>query len=168
MPNCSNKQQFSRSQLEADGFAGWVTFDYLSAADPCPTSGGVYVVTRADQTPPCFLDQSCGGWFKDRDPTVPHGTLVANWVQDAEVVYIGKANSLRRRLSEFAKFGAGKKIGHWGGRLIWQLEESSTLLVGWKETPGLEPASVEASMIADFRAAYGHPPFANDPHRMGA
>ncbi|GAA5058705.1 hypothetical protein GCM10023208_25370 [Erythrobacter westpacificensis] len=162
------KQQFSRSQLETDGFVGWMTFDYLSAADPCPTSGGVYVVIRTDQNPPCFLDQSCGGWFKDRDPTVPHGTLVANWVEDAEVVYIGKANNLRRRLSEFAKFGAGKKIGHWGGRLIWQLGESSTLLVGWKETSGLEPALVEAKMIADFRAAYGHPPFANDPHRMGA
>lgn len=167
MPNCRMKQQFSRPKLEADGFVGWVTFDHLRDADPCPTSGGVYAVSRADQTAPCFLDRSCGGWFKDRDPTVPHDHLTANWVEDAEVVYIGKANSLRRRLREFSKFGAGQKIGHWGGRLIWQLEESSTLLVAWKETPGLDPAAVEANLISEFRAAYGQPPFANDPHRLG-
>lgn len=162
------KKQFSRPQLAADGFVGWATFDELRRADPCPTSSGVYVVSRANQTLPCFLDQSCGGWFKDRNPTVPRNHLMSNWVETAEVVYIGKANSLRRRLREFAKFGAGQKIGHWGGRLIWQLEESPTLLVAWKETPGLDPALVEAELIADFRAAYGQPPFANDPHRLGS
>jgi hypothetical protein len=94
--------------------------------------------------------------------------LSANWVSDAEVVYIGKANNLRRRLKEFAKFGAGHKIGHWGGRLIWQLEESHALLVAWKETPGRDPELVETELIAQFRAAYGQPPFANDPHRLGA
>lgn len=168
MPNWKMKKQFSRSQLEADGFVGWVSFDHMRDTDPCPTSGGVYVVIRADQSAPCFLDRSCGGWFKDRDPTVPNDQLIKNWVDAAEVVYIGKANILRRRLREFAKFGAGHRIGHWGGRLIWQLAESSKLLVAWKETPGLDPAAVEADMIAQFRAVYGQPPFANDPHRLGA
>ena len=168
MPYRFMKKQFSRSQLEADGFVGWATFDHLRNADPCPTSGGVYVVSRADQSAPCFLDQSCGGWFKDRDPTVPHDHLTVNWVEGAEIVYIGKANNIRRRLHEFAKFGEGRKIGHWGGRLIWQLEESPKLLVAWKETPGFDPASVETDLIAQFHAAYGQPPFANDPHRLGS
>lgn len=168
MPNCGMKQQFSRKRLKAQGFFGWVPFDYLRDADPCPTAGGVYVVGRADLSAPCFLDRSCGGWFKDRDPTVAREQLVANWVEDAEIVYIGKANNLRRRLREFAKCGAGHKIGHWGGRLIWQLEESPALLVAWKETPRLDPAAEEANLIAKFRSAYGQPPFANDPHRLGA
>lgn len=168
MPTFKVKNQFSRAALASDGFVGWVSFDYLRDADPCPTSGGVYVVTRVSQSDPCFLDRSCGGWFKDRDPTVPHKSLVANWVDDAEVVYIGKANNLRRRLREFAKFGAGHKIGHWGGRLIWQLEESSKLVVAWKETPNHEPATVESKMLDQFRLTYGAPPFANDPHRLGA
>ena len=167
MSTGSTRDTFSRSQLETAGFVGWVTFDHLQDADQCPTSGGVYIVSRADQNEPCFLDRSCGGWFKDRDPTVPHDNLVANWVEDAEVVYIGKANNLRRRLREFAKFGAGHKIGHWGGRLIWQLGESSRLLVAWKETPGFDPVAVETDMIAQFRGAYGQPPLANDPHRLG-
>jgi hypothetical protein len=49
--------------------------------------------------------------------------LIANWVDGAEVVYIGKADQLKRRLTQFADFGGGKPIGHWGGRLIWQLHE---------------------------------------------
>lgn len=159
--------KFTRSNLTADGFVGWVTFDQLRNADPCPKVGGVYVVVRADNSPPCFLNQSSGGWFKDRNPTVSLDQLQANWVPDAEVIYIGKANDIRRRLREFAKFGAGQKIGHWGGRLIWQLQESDSLLVAWKPTPGFDPLTYEAQLFAEFRADYGKPPFANDPHRLG-
>jgi hypothetical protein len=41
------------------------------------------------------------------------------------------------------------------------------LLVAWKETPGRIPVEVEAELIDQFRRAYGKPPFANDPHRLG-
>ena len=159
--------KFARDALVKDGFEGWVTFEALRSTDPCPEVGGVYVVARADASSPTFVDQSCGGWFKDRDPTVSVCELEANWVSDAEIVYIGKANNIRRRLKEFAKFGAGHKIGHWGGRLIWQLEESARLVVAWKPTPDIDPLAYEARLIAEFRAAYGKPPFANDPHRLG-
>lgn len=124
--------KFTRTQLRGNGFEGWITFDALRRTDPCPEVGGVYVVARDEASAPSFLAASCGGWFKDRDPTVSLDELQANWVEGAEIVYIGKANNIRRRLKEFAKFGAGQKIGHWGGRLIWQLEESSRLLIAWK------------------------------------
>lgn len=158
---------FTRAQLTANGFSGWVTFATLRSTDPCPDVGGVYVVARVDTTAPNFLTKSCGGWFKDRDPSVSLGELQSNWVEGADIVYIGKANSIRRRLREFAKFGEGRKIGHWGGRLIWQLEESSRLLVAWKPTPDIDPLTYEAQLLAEFRAEYGKPPFANDPHRLG-
>ena len=163
----SPENPFSRSALARRGFVGWATFEKLRTQDICPDVGGVYVVVRPDTNEPAFLDQSCGGWFKDRDPSVTHDALWANWVSDAEVVYIGKANSIRRRLREFAKFGAGQKIGHWGGRLIWQLAESNKLLVGWMATPGRDPLAVECDLIAEFRNLYGKAPFANEPHRLG-
>jgi hypothetical protein len=93
--------------------------------------------------------------------------LARNWVDDAEVVYIGKADQLRRRLRQFADFGAGKPVGHWGGRLIWQLPNIDQLLVAWKETPGRVPIEAERELIAAFRRVYGKPPFANEPHRLG-
>lgn len=80
----------------------------------------------------------------------------------------GKADQLKRRLTQFADFGAGKPVGHWGGRLIWQLPNVDALRVAWKETPGQVPVKVESELIAAFRQVHGKPPFANDPHRLGA
>lgn len=126
------------------------------------------MITYSGRNPPTFAERSCGGWFKGKDPTVPLEALDANWVDGAEVVYIGKADELKRRLTQFADFGTGKAIGHWGGRLIWQLPSIDQLLVAWMETPGRVPVEVEAELIASFRQAYGKPPFANNPHRLGA
>jgi hypothetical protein len=157
--------EFTRPSLEAVGFAGWVPLSTIRGR-PCPSSGGVYVITYSG--PPTFAERSCSGWFKGKDPTVANEALIANWVEGAEVVYIGKADQLRRRLTQFADFGAGKPVGHWGGRLIWQLPHTELLQVAWKETPGRIPRDVEAELIASFRHAYGKPPFANEPHRLGA
>ena len=159
---------WTRARLEAGGFGGWVTFEALTGPlAEVPQTGGVYVVVQAAGAQPDFLDSNPGGRFKRRDPTVDAGALEMNWVDGAEVVYIGKADNLRRRLRQFAQFGAGKPIGHWGGRLIWQLALSTELLVAWRETPGEVPKEVETRMLAEFRADYGKPPFANDPHLLG-
>src|SRR5207253_5123565 len=148
--------EFTRPSLEAAGFVGWVRFSAIRAS-VCPSSGGVYVITYGGPT--TFAERSCGGWFKGKDPTVPREALEANWVDGAEVVYIGKADQLKRRLTQFADFGAGKPVGHWGGRLIWQLPNIETLLIAWKETPGQVPVEVESELIAAFRQAHGKPPF---------
>jgi hypothetical protein len=156
---------FNRPSLEAEGFTGWVRFAAIRAST-CPPSGGVYVITYG--APPVFDAQSSGGRFKGKDPTVTRDALVANWVEGAEVVYIGKADQLRRRLIQFADFGAGKPAPHWGGRLIWQLASPQALCVAWKETPGEVPVKVEVALISAFRDIHGKPPFANIPHRLGA
>lgn len=157
--------EFTRTSLEAAGFVGWVPFPAIRTGT-CPSTGGVYVIAYSE--PAAFVERSCGGWFKGKDPTVSRDALIANWVDSAEVVYIGKADRLKRRLAQFADFGAGKAIGHWGGRLIWQLANVEALRVAWKETPGRVPAEVEAELIAAFRESHGKPPFANDPHRLGS
>lgn len=138
--------EFTRTALEAAGFVGWVPFEAIRAS-PCPLTGGVYVISYSGGTPAAYAERSCGGWFKGKDPTVPLDSLTANWVEGAEVVYIGKAEQLKRRLQQFAGFGAGKPIGHWGGRLIWQLPNIERLLVAWKETPDRVPMEVEAQLI---------------------
>jgi len=158
--------QFTRRELEYAGFVGWVPFAALRAST-CPTSGGVYVITYGADAPITFTERSCGGWFKGKDPTVTLDALIANWVDDAEVVYIGKADQLKRRLTQYADFGSGKPIGHWGGRLIWQLSNVDRLLIAWNETPGRAPLKIEAELIKQFRLAHGKPPFANEPHRLG-
>lgn len=157
---------FNRASLEAEGFAGWLTFPEARASSAIPATGGVYVVSYSGRAPVAFLPSNPGGRFKGNDPTVSAEILRANW-HDAEVVYIGKADQLRRRIRQFADFGAGKPIGHWGGRLIWQLAEPEQLRISWKETPDRVPVEVEAEMLAMFRQKYGKAPFANAPQMLG-
>jgi hypothetical protein len=162
-----DRDAWTRSELELSGFEGWITFAGLAGPlGQLTSAGGVYLVFRSGGEPR-FLLANPGGRFKGRDPSISDDALRANWVTGAEILYIGKADNLRRRLREYARFGEGAPIGHWGGRLIWQLEDSAELLVAWRETPGLVPRDVEAEMIAAFRAEFGKPPFANDPHRLG-
>lgn len=157
---------YTRSNLENLGFVGWSSWSDIADCS-CPSSGGVYVVHHSSEGLPTFLNDSPAGWFKGKDPTVPVDALMANWVEGSEIVYIGKANNLRRRLQQYARFGSGKPVGHWGGRLIWQLPDSHTMLVAWRETPDDVPREVEKRMIEEFRQTYGKPPFANEPHRLG-
>jgi len=83
-------------------------------------------------------------------------------------LYIGKAGSqvqnatLQRRIKAFLDFGGGQPVAHWGGRLIWQLQNSDSLLICWKETPTGNPRAFEKSLIEQFKRTHGgRKPFAN-------
>ncbi len=158
----------NRQSFEARGFGGWVTLVAFSELPNKPGRPGVYAVEYADGKPEKWPEQSCGGWHKGRDPSVSEDQMMANWVDGTTIVYIGMSTRpLSKRLGEFAKFGAGKNVGHWGGRLIWQLPHISALRVGWLELDGYSPAQMEDELIAEFRGLHGKPPFANDPHKWG-
>jgi len=82
-------------------------------------------------------------------------------------LYIGKAGgsgssaTLRNRLTAYIRFGAGRPVGHWGGRLIWQLRDASDLQICWKSTGDHQPREVEKQLIHAFITAHGTRPFAN-------
>lgn len=155
--------------IRASGFTGFRTVAHLR--DTClkevPDLPGVYMVLAEPYLVPKFLSVSVGGHFKGRDPTVPIAELKANWVAGAIVLNIGKAGgsgtsaTLRRRISQYLRFGSGKPVGHRGGRHIWQLEGSDQLVVCWMTTLEEEPRDVEANLIASFVKTYGKRPFAN-------
>lgn len=158
-------QSFERTDLEALGFAGWRTWEQLRASElaDVPSAPGAYLVFRDALTEPIFLDASPAGHFKGRDPTVSLATLADKWVQGARVVYIGKANVLRRRLRQYARFGANDPVGHWGGRFIWQLADSDELLVAWHAISWDEVArGYERRLVRRFAELHdGRRPFAN-------
>lgn len=157
-------EPFTRAWLEHRGFKGFMSFEQLrrDGFSMVPTAGGVYVVLRSDDAEPVFLDSSIGGHFKDRDPTVAPDVLSAKWVEAATCVYIGKGDILRRRIREFARYGAGEPVGHQGGRYIWQLADSGDLIVAWTETPDEVPRDVEIRLLAEFATSHGgRKPFAN-------
>ena len=59
------------------------------------------------------------------------------------------------------RFGQGKNIGHYGGRLIWQLKHSGDLVICWKGLPTEDPRKVEVKLIQEFVSKYSNRPFAN-------
>ena len=158
----------SHAELRHEGFEGFETIETLDAdRKRMPTVRGVYLLTRASTAQPRFVNPGTGGFFKGRDPNVSIKTLRDKWVPNTVTVYIGKAGSptgkatLRSRLSQFWSFGNGKAVGHWGGRLVWQLADARELIVCWKSTPDDDPRLVEAGLIAQFLARHRRLPFAN-------
>jgi len=157
---------WARAGLESAGFEGFVRFSELPVSD-VPTDPGVYVVMRTCAEGRAFLARSVAGHFKGIDPTVSIELLEEKWVVGADVVYIGKAawgkkhNGIRRRLSEFRRYGAGRNVGHRGGEYIWQLADHTELVVCWKVMPDSLVKSSETALILDFRREYGTRPFAN-------
>ena len=155
--------------IKSHGFQGFVAISPLqdSACSDVPRRPGIYLVVQAADSPPKYLSKSIGGHFKKKDPTVSISELQGNWVDGPVVLYIGKAGGsgssamLRSRLLQYMQFGAGKPIGHWGGRYIWQIAGSGDLLVCWKPLEGEEPKAVESQLNGEFIQRYGKLPFAN-------
>jgi hypothetical protein len=119
----------------------------------------VYVVRRDKSRPPAFLEQSVGGRFKGRDPSVPIDRLASEWVEGTDIVYVGRAKNLRQRVNQLARFGRGEPIGHWGGRLLWQLADHRELEIAWLEDDA--PDFLEVELVAEFVESHHQLPFAN-------
>ena len=156
---------FSRADLEARGFVGFVPFLDLDPKQ-VPKEAGVYSILRVRDDRPVFLAQSRGGHFKGKDPTVSADTLAGLWTDGAHCIYIGKASKsgstdLRRRLTAYRDYGRGRPVAHQGGRYIWQLDAAEEFIVCWKTLDSEDPAAFESALIAEFRAHYGRRPLGN-------
>lgn len=154
--------------LRANGFEGFLTADTLRRDwTAVPALPGVYCVVTPDAFAPVFRPAGTGGHFKGADPNVSVATLSARWVPASRMLYVGKAGAgakgrrgLRRRLREYADFGSGRPVGHWGGRYVWQLRDSAGLLFAWKVCTE-DPRAVEAGLLRSFHHTHGTLPFAN-------
>jgi hypothetical protein len=155
---------FSREALAIAGFSGFLqiaTFRKIGLTG-IPDEPGCYVVLREAEAEAAFLDVSPAGRFKGRDPTIPVDQLRAAWIEGCNTIYIGQSGSLRERWKTRLDFGAGKPVGAWGGRAIWQLTDAEKLRVAWRRCEeGQPPKLDESSLLAEFVAQYGRLPFAN-------
>ena len=148
-------------EIKKAGFTGFKQMSELFLdSSMLPDNNGVYLVLNIDNKPGEFLTVGSGGHFKGKDPNISLAELKSNWVDNTKVVYIGKATSLRSRLRQYFSFGQGKNIGHYGGRLIWQIKYSKDLVVCWKSLT-TDPREFEADLIQQFVKTYGCRPFAN-------
>ena len=151
------------------GFAGFSTVRGLRASrcSDVPQEAGVYLVMRDPVRTHELSPTSCGGRFKGKDPTVPVVRLRQHWVEDAAVLYIGKAGggdtreTLQRRLWTYMRFGNGEPVSHSGGRFVWQLTNCLELVICWKPAGEQDAIALETALIREFITVYGKRPFAN-------
>ena len=154
--------------IKQQGFVGFIRMGELYMDESrIPEKQGVYMVLYTETVTPNFINPGTGGFFKGENPNVSADILIKNWVKDTVVVYIGKAGgsgikaTLKKRIHDYLRFGQGSKVGHKGGRLIWQIKNSRNLLVCWKPLFSGEPRVVEAALIQEFVNQFGKLPFAN-------
>ncbi len=155
-------------ELKSNGFTGFKSVAELRLSKSViPDAPGVYFVLFPLQDKPEFINPGAGGFFKGKDPNVEIATLKAAWVDGTPVIYIGKAGAsngaatLRSRIGQYLGFGAGRNVGHYGGRYIWQLKNHEDLLFCWKPLMKQEPHDVEVELQRNFAMIYGKMPFAN-------
>ena len=80
-----------------------------------------------------------------------------NWRSDQEIIYIGRATVLRRRLRQFERHRYGHPSPHRGGQAILLLDCDKTIT--WAEVNDFGLA--EDRMIEAFRSHAGRMPFGN-------
>ena len=156
------------SEIKKSGFEGFIKIQELwNDSSIIPKVRGVYLVWNPYPDKADFLSKGSGGYFKGKDPNVTGDVLNEKFISGVNIVYIGKAGSptnkatLNSRLKQYLRFGQKRNVGHWGGRYIWQLEYSSSLLIAWKSTPNQNPRDVEVELLTAFQRQFKAMPFAN-------
>ena len=158
----------SITEIKKSGFSGFKKVSELWLDKSCiPKCKGVYLVVNLNVNTTEFINPGVGGFFKGKDPNVSIEALNTNHIDNSQVIYIGKAGSptgqatLNSRLGQYLRFGQTKNVGHWGGRLIWQIKKHSDLVFCWKETPNDDPREIEKQLLSLFVNQYDNRPFAN-------
>lgn len=149
---------FTGAGLKQAGFRG---FERFSATDlaKVPEGPGVYVLLREKGAPPVFLEESPAGPYQGRSVTAPVEELREAWVARTPLLYLGESATLRKRISQLRRQGAGEAAGHYGGIWLWQLTDSADLRLAWREEA--DPVAAKRALLKEFRATFGCRPFAN-------
>ena len=148
------------------GFYGFLSIQYLHTHgfSSISNKNGVYMVC----IPQVFSKKILGSTtaieaYKEQSLLYTVEELERKWVEESDILYIGKAgsksNHLQQRIRQFVRYAYSEGNNHRGGRALWQLENCHSLLIGYKEV--LDAREAERSLICEFQTKFGKRPFAN-------
>ena len=78
-----------------------------------------------------------------------------------DILYIGRANDLRKRVRQLVRFGAGQADNHRGGEWLWQLDGIYRAQLWMWRCDDDAPEQLERRLLDAFKADHGDWPFAN-------
>lgn len=129
-----------------------------------PESGGIYRILLPENFE--FIIKPTTDAADGKHPKSVE-KLINKWnkigIHDDRIVYIGKADNLRRRIRQYTKHGYGEAKNHMGGRAIWQLENNKELLVEIEPCDAnVDPEYIESMLLDEYILTHNNTlPFAN-------
>lgn len=147
-------------------FSNFHSFEYLHAHgySEIPNKKGVYIVSVPENfTKTITPDTVAINEYRDRSMLYHVSILESKWIDNCPILYIGKAsgefNGLRQRIGQYVRYGYAECNNHRGGRAIWQLQDSRSLLIGYMVSDHAE--NFENELLHEFINRYGKLPYAN-------
>jgi hypothetical protein len=128
-----------------------------------PVGAGIYVVSLLEGQTTIEFDQSAGD---ASSVLIDADYLYRKWHEivkhtATDIIYIGKATSLRKRIRQLARFGAGLAVNHAGGEWMWQIEGIQNAQLTIKICPSGKEIAWEKKLLYDFYTEHGSWPIAN-------
>lgn len=128
-----------------------------------PPAPGIYLVLWSLNEPPQFSKETRKATYTN--PLDPK-KLQEKWIRicaysPTDIIYIGKADSLRRRVRALARFGIGRAKNHRGGEWIWQISRIITASVMVQSCPISKQNSFENSLLEKFYKEHHEFPIGN-------
>lgn len=137
---------------------------YNGALKQIPIGSGIYKVYKPEGFQMVFRSDSDAPFVNEQ--LIDAAILQEKWNRVLEspgyeenLLYIGKAKNLRRRIRQYVRTGYGKAINHSGGRVIFQLENNKKLEIEYYEYENCK--EIEAIEIEKYILNRGVLPFAN-------
>lgn len=124
---------------------------------------GIYIVYWPEPTPVEF--QHHAGEARYVMPTAV-GDLKTKWQRicaqkPTDILYIGKAVDIRKRVRVLARFGVGKSSKHRGGEWLWQVADIEKAKIMTQTCPVGQAEPFESWLLARFLEEHGELSLAN-------
>lgn len=130
-----------------------------------PEKKGIYIVIKSKEMKIEFsMDTTAIKEYKNKSMIYNIDLLNDKFEQsDKEILYIGKVggkrNNLKQRISQYVRYGYGEVNNHRGGRAIWQIADSKSLLLGFIECDN--PEKIEKELLEEYESKHKVLPIAN-------
>jgi len=135
-----------------------------------PSCCGIYAVHLAEGEEPRF--RATAGGAKEAQVTEMKA-LTQRWKainarRPTDILYIGKADSLRTRIRQLLRFGVGRGRNHRGGEEMWQIANVEGTRILAISCPLGKHVGFENALLDRYESEHGRWPLANRTGRRGA
>ncbi|MCC3868649.1 hypothetical protein [Terrisporobacter mayombei] len=146
---------------------------YKNGYKDIPTRGGVYIV-KVPENFTVEITNNTTGIKEHKGKNLLYNKEYLeekyNKVVDKDILYYGKATSLRNRITSLVKYAYGKCKNHRGGKALWQIKNSTKLIIEYYIFDDLndevknnnKPRDEEKRLIMEYKNKNNNErPFAN-------